>query len=744
MPELKRSERLMELYRRGSLDPKKMRIIDVAKQKGVLDSVLAKFDMSTPEQPQTPQQELVPDFISTAAHQDEPGVLDYIMGVGEVAGTMVTGAVAEPVSGIAGLAKTITSGPEAGAKTVEQIQEAMTYTRRTMGGQAVGQKIGEVLEPITEMAGKVSGAIGEAGFKAAGPVGGAAVKTLLAAIPEVLGLKGTRAAKKLALRKMVKEKDVSQLYDELGNLMPEIQKGLDNAGIDVSELEDILPQQVDVLEKPIEKIGEAAKKQRVRPSKIIAEEIKPSREILEAAEEFGLSKELLPSHYSDNPTYRAIEQGLKSVPGSKLSAREEGLVKTLAAKTDELITEFGGIEDKAELSDLFRTKSTVMLDDLESQSSDMFRKVRNAIPDSDIVETDNIIGLINDRIRKLGSKEDLTTHEKRLLSRLDPKKKPTYTRLDQYRKQIGATLGRKSDTFKDSDTGFLKKLYGALAEDQKKIAIKHDVGKMYDAANKLTVTRKGIEKQLVGSLGKKLSGSITAKAGLAMRSLQKGNTKAFDELLENIPDQLGKDMRQSIVATALNDAFVQGSRMQKALNIPAFDDYMNGIKRNKASYRRVEKELGKDAMNRLSTFHTVVSGVREAQKKSIGTGLIMAVPKMFDETEGIAQRLYGVAEMTGKPFGLRPPGIIESMVIPKTPRSMRADEFLASPKFKRILDDHVKNKLNTDANLKQAEKTLESLKEYKRWKDTLPERDLKDLAAVGAIGYLTGEAIGEK
>lgn len=172
------------------------------------------------------------------------GLLDYLMMGLEPAATMVSGAIAEPVAGIAGLAKTITGGPEAGAETIGQIQEAMTYQPRTEAGKRGMQAIGETLGPVIEPIGKAVQAVGDIAYEAGGPVAGAGAITALAAIPELLGLKGSRAAKKMAARSILQRTDPSDLFDDAGKFKPEIIESLRASGIPESEFLELIPERL--------------------------------------------------------------------------------------------------------------------------------------------------------------------------------------------------------------------------------------------------------------------------------------------------------------------------------------------------------------------------------------------------------------------------------------------------------------------------------------------------------------------
>jgi hypothetical protein len=87
--------------------------------------------------------------------------------------TLATGAIAEPLAGLTGIAATIAEGPEAGAKAVETVRNALTFQPTSAQGKAGLQALGETLEPVVDVLEKGRKATGEAGFDIAGPIGGA-------------------------------------------------------------------------------------------------------------------------------------------------------------------------------------------------------------------------------------------------------------------------------------------------------------------------------------------------------------------------------------------------------------------------------------------------------------------------------------------------------------------------------------------------------------------------------------------
>ena len=152
-----------------------------------------------------------------------------VTGFTEPAASIVSGAVAEPISGITAmgagfidgesgsLSKTlkpispllggvaemgerIFSGADKGVEAQNAVSSALTYAPKTEEGQAglesfSNNPIVKGLGELMQSAEKISG---DAGFDLAGPIGAALASTVPTAISEALGLKGISKARKIA------------------------------------------------------------------------------------------------------------------------------------------------------------------------------------------------------------------------------------------------------------------------------------------------------------------------------------------------------------------------------------------------------------------------------------------------------------------------------------------------------------------------------------------------------------------
>ncbi len=142
-----------------------------------------------------------------AVEQPAPSFGEQALGTAEAVGTVLSGALAEPAAGIAGIGAALIPGGRTGAEAVEATRQALTFQPRTEPGQAQIQAVGEFIEPVTELLQKVETGLGEAAFEATGsPVAAAAATAIPTALSELLGIAALRGG----ARSAGKIRDISQ------------------------------------------------------------------------------------------------------------------------------------------------------------------------------------------------------------------------------------------------------------------------------------------------------------------------------------------------------------------------------------------------------------------------------------------------------------------------------------------------------------------------------------------------------
>jgi hypothetical protein len=167
-------------------------------------------------------------------------------GIIEPLATLATGAIAEPLAGLAGLASAaFAPSPEAAieraAGAVESTREALTFQPRTQAGQESLQAVGSVLAPVGEALQAAETFLGDEIFEATGsPALAALGATLPTAAIEAIGfasakgvIRGAARTKALAKNRAIKKAVVEAApdIDQIKDASRAVYKELDDSGV---------------------------------------------------------------------------------------------------------------------------------------------------------------------------------------------------------------------------------------------------------------------------------------------------------------------------------------------------------------------------------------------------------------------------------------------------------------------------------------------------------------------------------
>lgn len=671
-----------------------------------------------------------PDTPERSALDVARQVGENYVGANEAALALATGLTGGAVGMIGGTIKGVLDelvagkfGTQEAADRIERAASeggaALTYAPRTESGQRQTQAVGEALAPLAAFGPMI-------GESAALAQGARNVPVMArAALPSRVATTAARGEPELGPAAAAAGR-VEPVVGEMG-------------AAPASAAAPTVQQTVEGLAKTITESTQASKRKQIPTLERLAAEVQPDETILQAAERLGIREQLIPSQYSRSQAYREIEQGLASIPGSQLNAQQKQAASMLAQKADDFIQQYGGDIDKAALSSDFKSQGLSMIENLGKQSDDLYGKVAKAIPPRSQVSANNTIDALQSKAADLGGSQYLSAIERRALNAVTTD--PTYARLDLIRKQVGEGM-RGRGPFKDAEGGSLKRLYGALSDDQQAAAEALGAGEMFSAAKQLVASRKAIEDDLAAVLGKDLSGAVTAKTGNAIKSLGSGNYRDFDKIMKAIPE----DQRQRVVMTSLNDAFTAGSRMEKQLSAPGFVDWHEGLKRNAAARDRLYRYMPEEARSTLDDIAKVAKGMRDANKERITTGRIQALMDNFATEGGMLAKLYGIgkkvvaAEGASSAIGVPGAGtagvVVQLMGKEKTPIMKAADNLLASPHFKSALNEFAKSGGSAE-RAKKIEASLSKTQPYKEWFKTLNKTQQSAIRSNGALMWLS-------
>lgn len=191
-----RTELLAEANKRGLLVGQQKTLFDEAQRRGLLGAPTT--EPAALVEPGAAQP-LATTVTPVSAAPQERTFGEQVLGALETAGTVVSGAIAEPVAGITGLVTgALTQDPAAASAVVEGVRERLTFQPRTEAGQEQLQAVGEFIQPAAEALEGAERTLGEATLKATGsPALAAAASTIPTALLELTGLASTKGITKL-------------------------------------------------------------------------------------------------------------------------------------------------------------------------------------------------------------------------------------------------------------------------------------------------------------------------------------------------------------------------------------------------------------------------------------------------------------------------------------------------------------------------------------------------------------------
>ena len=108
------------------------------------------------------------DLSSATPEVSQSTLGEDVIGGAEVAGTILSSAIAEPLAGLSGLVSSAFSGTDAGADTVNLVKSALTFEPRTREGKAQLKSVGEFVAPLGEKLGQAESFLGESVLEATG------------------------------------------------------------------------------------------------------------------------------------------------------------------------------------------------------------------------------------------------------------------------------------------------------------------------------------------------------------------------------------------------------------------------------------------------------------------------------------------------------------------------------------------------------------------------------------------------
>jgi hypothetical protein len=429
----------------------------------------------------------------------------------------------------------------------------------------------------------------------------------------------------------------------------------------------------------------------------------PDPETVAAAQRLGIAEHLQPGHVTTSQSYRALEQVLRSIPGSALRAQEVEGLKAVSSRATQLLDDMGAMprsELSAAVNKLMKDNSNA----LRQAANNVYKKIEELIPGDTPASAPRTLALIDEQIKKAGGNLNLLSPmEKSLLENLNPRTvgnqttTPTFGALDILRKQASEGAFSRSGPFMNEGEYLLGRYSRALADDIGDLLVERGYKEYADLAKAAWAMKKSIDDDLVSLFGREISGSMLSKLDRAFQNITKGDFETLRDFIKAVP----KEMRQEVMATGLATAFNKAA-LDGSLNFKSYYKWWEGLERNRQAKALIMSNLPSEAQQQLRDLAKVSKGISLSLDETIKTGRlgtgVDVIRDQLQPADTLAQRVFQVAQRSavGAPLevltaGMGMPGTglaagITSALM-KTGKSeplKAADTLLASPEFQSM------------------------------------------------------------
>ena len=493
----------------------------------------------------------------------------------------------------------------------------------------------------------------------------------------------------------------------------------------------------------------------------LAREAKTNPEAAAAAERLGI--DLPPDVLSDNPLLKNAAAMTRDIKASEAARQFEAVVINASNAADEAMAAINGSPDLASVSERVLSSLTATQTALKNGARSLYDDVDAQVPKSALASPNNTVKLLNNLSEELGGLDNLSSNEKLLFDKLtNPDTPLTYAALVRLKQDIGRGLERGQGPYGDVNQGALKRIYGALAEDQLLTVGQiggPDLRSKLRLANQTTAKQKAFEQRIVSAFGKDLDGSIASKLRQSITAGTRGDISGLNRILKTIPQELQREA----IATAINSLSLPGGATDLPFGFAEFAKTIKGLKKNKPVYNKVISVLGPDSNQFLNDLLTISQRITEARGRVSQTGKANQAliaegltaenifKRVFDTSIGrrvVRGAAAGGGVVSGGPAGGMAADAITDVLMSagKTDRVSAAGNLLNSAAFKSLVDaDFAANQVALQTALDKLEKSPA----YKRWLKSvdmtpIAGRNLLQTAIVaGADGEITPPVVEE-
>lgn len=386
--------------------------------------------------------------------------------------------------------------------------------------------------------------------------------------------------------------------------------------------------------------------------KELAAAINLDPEVVESATRLGIAEFLQPDHVTTDVAIKGLLQAIKTQRASQFGAAEEAGLKSIVNKIQQTFDDYT-TKDISEIGADAKSSMVNNAKALEDKADEIYGKVRDTIGGDVQVKATSTLNFLKKRIKeRQNNVENLTAMERSLYKKLSPVEvrrvvrgkeqaslvPPTYAMLDDARRMVGEATYRKG-VFKDEEQGLAKALYAVLSKDTDRVAKEYDVSGLLKLGKQSISTRKALEDDMLGLMGKELSRSISSAVEEATAGLSKGKADEFVRIVTMVPKEFRKDM----LSANLRKIFLQRDGQDALKGARDFARWYGGVKVHKQAMAALYDNIEPGLRQQLDDLYRVYSGILSARSQRAATGITAGFKDDLNAIQypgGVLARIY--------------------------------------------------------------------------------------------------------
>jgi hypothetical protein len=433
-----------------------------------------------------------------------------------------------------------------------------------------------------------------------------------------------------------------------------------------------------------------------------------------AAERLGI--DVSPDVLMDHRQLKEAVGLTRSMPGTVASAAWSDAVDRAATQADEAMALIDGSPDLSEINQVALNSMNATKAELEGQAKEVYKRIDAKIRGGATPPTVDLVNsrrLMNEVMRGLDDPSSLTPLEKKLMEMSSPgrEKPPTYDAMMRLKNDIGQAVEKASGPYADMNTGILKRLYSALAEDQLYNVQQIGGKQLRDdlrLANQTYAKQVALGNRIVSLFGDERDGSIAQKLLTTIKSGSKGDITGFNRIVAKLPQDLRKKAVATAIAAASREAKTDGFGFAKYVTL------YQGIRDNSEVYKTVVQTLGPDSDKFLRDLYEISKRITEARAQVLTTGKAnqALVQGMTAEglVEGVLRNTVGKKTVMGVPIAGQ---MVEALTKSGKNKLDAAGDLFASPEWQQLVIN-VSTKQQVNQKIYNAAKNSAAFRKWAR------------------------------